>query len=76
MNIDYIIVDEISMVHEIFYKYLMVIQRLKPNLKFIIAGNFDQLLPVKDRIADVDYEHSVALHDLCEGNRLKLKNWS
>ena len=50
----------------------MVLQRLKPNLKFIIAGNFDQLLPVKDRIADVDYENSVALHDLCEGNRLKL----
>lgn len=71
LNIDYIIVDEISMVHELFYKYLLVLQRLKPNLKFIVAGNFDQLLPVKDRI-ECDYENSVALHDLCEGNRLKL----
>jgi hypothetical protein len=72
LSIDYIIVDEISMVHEIFYKYLMVLQRLKPNLKFIIAGNFDQLWPVKDRIENCDYENSVALHDLCGGNRLKL----
>lgn len=72
LNIDYIIVDEISMVHEIFYKYLLVIQKLKPDLKFIIAGNFDQLLPVKDRIENCDYENSVALHDLCHGNRLKL----
>jgi hypothetical protein len=72
LNIDYMIVDEISMVHEIFYKYLLVLQRMKPNLKFIIAGNFDQLLPVKDRVSNVDYENSVALHDLCEGNRLKL----
>ena len=73
LNIDYMIVDEISMVHEIFYKYLLVLQRMKPNLKFIIAGNFDQLLPVKDRVSDVDYENSVALHDLCEGNKLKLE---
>ena len=72
LNIDYMIVDEISMVHEIFYKYLLVLQRLKPSLRFIIAGNFDQLLPVKDRISNVDYEHSVALHDLCSGNRLVL----
>jgi ATP-dependent exoDNAse (exonuclease V) alpha subunit len=72
LNIDYMIVDEISMVHEIFHKYLLVLQRMKPNLKFIIAGNFDQLLPIQDRVSNVDYESSVALHDLCEGNRLKL----
>ena len=49
INLDYIIVDEISMCHEMFYKYFLVIKKIKPNLKFIIAGNFDQLLPVNDR---------------------------
>ena len=71
LNLDYIIIDEISMVHEMFYKYFMIIKKLKPNLKFIIAGNFDQLLPVKDR-GCFEYENSVALFDLCEGLRLNL----
>lgn len=72
LNLDYIIVDEISMMHEMFYNYLLVLMKLKPNLGFILVGNFDQLLPVKDRVEVDDYENSVALHDLCMGNRLKL----
>ena len=71
LNLDYVIIDEISMVHEMFYKYFLIIQKLKPKLRFIIAGNFDQLLPVKD-VGDFDYQNSVALYDLCEGNRLNL----
>jgi ATP-dependent exoDNAse (exonuclease V) alpha subunit len=62
LNLDCIIIDEISMGHEMLYKYFLVIKKLKPNLKFIVAGNFDQLLPVKDR-ADFDYQSSVALYD-------------
>ena len=50
---------------------ILVFKNLKPNIKFIIAGNFDQLLPVKDR-ADFDYQSSVALFDLCDGLRLNL----
>ena len=71
LNLDYIVIDEISMVSECFYKYLLVLKRLKPTLKFIIAGNFDQLLPVNDR-AKFNYQGSVALYDLCNGNRLDL----
>ena len=71
INLDYIIVDEISMCHEMFYKYFLVIKKIKPDLKFIIAGNFDQLLPVNDR-ANFNYQDSVALHDICDGNRLNL----
>ena len=71
LNLDYIIIDEISMVSECFYKYFLVLKRLKPTLKFIIAGHFDQLLPVNDR-ANFNYKGSVALHDLCNGNRLEL----
>ena len=74
-NVDYIIIDEISMMHECFYKYFLVLQKMKPNIRFILSGNFDQLLPVNDRVAktyDVDYFNSPALFDLCSGNRLEL----
>jgi hypothetical protein len=37
VDIDYIFVDEISMVHEMFYKFLLTIKKLKPNLIFIIS---------------------------------------
>jgi ATP-dependent exoDNAse (exonuclease V) alpha subunit len=59
------------MCHEMFYKYFLVIKKIKPNLKFIISGNYDQLLPVNDR-ANFNYQDSVALHDICDGNRLNL----
>ena len=32
----------------------------------------DQLLPVKDRVEDCNYKNSLALHELCDGNRLEL----
>jgi hypothetical protein len=70
-KIDYIFIDEISMVPEKFYKFFIVMKRLKPDLKMIVAGDFEQLLPVNDRV-DVDYKTSPALHELCNGNRLQL----
>ncbi len=42
-DINYIIIDEISMVKEIFYKVFLSIKRLKPNIKFILCGDFKQL---------------------------------
>ena len=50
LQYEYIIVDEISMIPEMFYKFFCIIRRLKPDIKFIIAGDFEQLLPVNDRI--------------------------
>jgi len=44
-DLQYVIIDEISMVPEKFYKFFIVMKRLKPDLKFIIAGDFEQLLP-------------------------------
>ena len=70
-GIDYIIIDEISMVKELFYKVFLSIKRLKPNIKFIVCGDFLQLKPVNDRF-DYDYESSPALFELCDGNRLNL----
>ena len=45
---------------------------MMPEIKFIIAGDFSQLLPVKDRIEGCNYKDSLALHELCDGNRLQL----
>ena len=47
---DYIFIDEISMVQEIYYKFFIYLKRANPKIKFIIAGDFEQLLPVKDRV--------------------------
>ena len=68
----YIFIDEVSMMSEMFYKFFIVLKRMMPEIKFIIAGDFSQLLPVKDRIEDCNYKDSLALHELCDGNRLQL----
>jgi hypothetical protein len=64
------------MVKEIFYKFFVMIQRIKPTIKFIIAGDFNQLPPIKDRIEQIGYEFnykgSVALKELCNFNKLEL----
>ena len=76
MNYDYLFVDEISMVKEIFYKFLIMIKTMKPSMKFIIVGDFNQLPPIKDRIdvfhEDFDYSNSIALKELCKYNKLEL----
>jgi hypothetical protein len=69
--LDAIIVDEISMVHEIYYKFFITLKRMKPLLRFIIVGDFKQLEPVKDRV-QCDYKNSRALYELCNGNRINL----
>ena len=55
-----------------FYKFFIVLKLMRPDIKFIIAGDFAQLLPVKDRVENCDYKNSLALHELCDGNRLQL----
>lgn len=70
-NIEYVFIDEISMVHEIFYKFFMVMKKFKSNIKFIISGDYDQLLPVKDRYNGT-YKDSPALYELCDGQRIEL----
>ena len=53
-------------------KFFCTLKRLRPDLKFIIAGDFRQFLPVNDRVAGCDYENSSALKELCDGNMLHL----
>ena len=73
MNIDYIFVDEISMVREVFYKFFLMMKKIKPDIKFIISGDFNQLKPVADRISPrTDYANSPALYELCNSNKINL----
>lgn len=70
-NLDYIIVDELSMVREIFYSTFTTIKKINPDVKFILAGDFNQLSPVNDR-GEFDYQNSRCLFDLVDGNKLLL----
>ena len=73
LDVDYLFIDEISMLQEIFYKFFIMIKRIKPNLKFIIAGDFKQLPPVKDNIGEsFNYSQSQALLELCDFNKVQL----
>ena len=72
---DYFIIDECSMMKEVNYKLLSIIKSFKPDTKFIISGDFEQLKPVKDIVGDRTqsyYQDSNILYELCSGNRLTL----
>jgi len=69
---EYIIVDEISMMREIFYYILSVMKKMNPKIKLILAGDIQrQLPPVCDR-DDYDYYNSQILYELCNKNRILL----
>jgi hypothetical protein len=61
------------MLGEVFYKFLMMIKKIKPNIKFIISGDYNQLKPVNDRISiHTDYSNSPCLFELADYNILQL----
>jgi hypothetical protein len=72
LNLGYIFIDEVSMMSELFYKYFIVFKKMRPDIKLIVAGDFAQLQPVKERIDNPDYKNSIALHELCDGQRIQL----
>ena len=67
----YIFVDEISMVQSEDYKCFVMIKRCMPWIRFIISGDFNQLLAVGDEYTG-DMFNSGPLHTLSDGNRLLL----
>jgi len=65
------------MVHEIFYKFFMMLKKIKPTIKFIIAGDFNQLEPVQCRYNNAydglfNYSNSQCLMELCDFNKQTL----
>ena len=83
-NLKYIFVDEISMVKEKFYRLLLSIKLARPDIKFIISGEFFQLPPVKEKLFPLKdprlpinyfrfkYEKSRCLFELVDGMKLEL----
>jgi 5-methylcytosine-specific restriction endonuclease McrA len=72
MKLDYLFVDEVSMLHSNFYKILMIIKKLK-NCKLIISGDFNQLDVIND-LQKYNYKDASILKELCDNNILKLTN--
>ena len=73
LDLDYIFIDEVSMLAEVFYKFLMMIKKIKNNIKFIISGDYNQLKPVNDRISyNTDYANSSCLFELADYNKIQL----
>jgi ATP-dependent exoDNAse (exonuclease V) alpha subunit len=73
LDIDYIFVDEVSMMAEMFYKFLLMIKRIRPDIKIIISGDFNQLPAVNDRISQyTDYGNSPCLFELSDFNKIQL----
>ena len=70
MKLDYIFVDEVSMLHSNFYKILMIIKKLK-NCKLIISGDFNQLDVIHD-LQKYDYKDASILKELCDNNLIQL----
>lgn len=69
--IDYIFIDEISMMTEPFYQLFISIKKAVPSLRIILSGDFGQLPPVCDTWIG-DYENSMGLFELCDGNKVLL----
>ena len=73
LDLDYIFVDEVSMLTEAFYKFLMMIKKVRTDIKFIISGDYNQLKPVNDRISiHTDYANSPCLFELADYNKIEL----
>jgi ATP-dependent exoDNAse (exonuclease V) alpha subunit len=49
LDLAYISMDEASMMQERLYKFSMMIKKIKPEIKFIISGDYNQLKPLNDR---------------------------
>ncbi len=64
------------MLGEVFYKFLMTVKKIRPDIKFISSGDYNQLKPVNDRISiHTDYSNSPCLFELADYNKLQLTKW-
>ena len=72
LDLNYIFVDEISKLGEVFYDFLMMIKKKTLNLQFITSGNYNQLKPVNDSISIfTDYANCPCLFELADYNKLE-----
>ncbi len=61
------------MIQEVFYKFLVMIKKIKPEIKFIISVDYNQLQAVNDRISQYkDHFNAPCLFELAEYNKIQL----
>ena len=61
------------MMMERFYKFFSTLKRMKPDVKFFMVGDYNQLKPVNDRVSErTDYDNSPVVFELCDGNHIQL----
>ncbi len=69
LDLDDIFIDEVPMLGEVFYQLLMMIKKIRSDIKFIISGDYNQLKPVNDIISiHTDYSNSPCLFELADYN--------
>ena len=72
-HLDYIIIDECSMLSKQHYNHLKHIKILYPDLHFILVGDFQQLPPVEPTVvASYRYDESNVMRWLCDYNLVEL----
>lgn len=69
-TLDVIVIDETSMVSGAMYKLLLNLQKMAPNLKYILVGDFAQIPAIEENKRD--YKNSVVLKELCDFNHVEL----
>ena len=50
LNCEYIFMHQISMLKDVFFIFIYMLKRIKPDIKLFIAGDLNQLAPIDYRI--------------------------
>ncbi len=72
-----LIIDEISMVPESIYRYLMFMRRMNPSICLCFFGDFKQLQPIESEfnqvVSSYDYENNPIIKNLHDNFTINLK---
>ncbi len=71
LDLDYIFIDEVSMIGEVYHKFLTMIKKTKSDIKYIISGDNNQLKPINDRTAPKPDYYNSCLFELADYNKLQ-----
>ena len=70
-NVEVIIVDEISMLNIELWKIFEMIKHTKPNIRFVLSGDYRQLPPIEED-GLYDYFNHPVIKYICDYNRIEL----
>lgn len=70
-NVEVIIIDEISMLDTDLWKIFEMIKQTKPNIRFVLSGDYRQLPPIEND-GLYDYFNHPVIKYICDYNRVEL----